>query len=518
MNQKQKKIIIIAVAAVLVLAAALGIVWFVRSHVFVDGKVYAKNAPVLDLREKQITVEHYEAVQELLPDCEIEWMVPFQESYYAEDTQKLTLTSLTEEEVEVLDYLPELEVVDAVGCTDYDQLLALQARHSECQVLYTVSVDGQDYPQDSTKLTVTDLTAEELALLQYLPELKAVNAEGCQNYAMLKQLQETYPDCEVSYFVTVAGASYNESTTSLSLTDPDMEELAEMLAYLPRLESVDIAAPTCTAEELTALREAYPNVAINWSKELLGKTFFTTDTEIDISGVKLETLDEVEAAMAYFPDAEKLVLGRCGLDNELLAEYRERVRADYKVVWSMRIGTLTVRTDDIYFMPVKYGGEISNYQLQNLYYCEDMLCVDLGHYPVVNIDWVKGMPHLKYLIVADGPLVYIDAISTCKELIYLELFDTHISDYTPLLGCTALQDLNVADTFGDPLVFTEMTWLNNLWINQCGVTREERQLLTESLPNTRIEFDHGSYCGGGWRDVQNYFDMRDLLGMPYNTW
>ena len=81
----------------------------------------------------------------------------------------------------------------------------------------------------------------------------------------------------------------------------------------------------------------------------------------------------------------------------------------------------------------------------------------------------------------------------------------------------------LTDTIGDdynadfrPLA--EMTWLKNLWINGNGVSQADRKYLTEALPDTRIEFDAGWITGNGWRELQNYFDMRDLLGMPYNPW
>ena len=35
---------------------------------------------------------------------------------------------------------------------------------------------------------------------------------------------------------------------------------------------------------------------------------------------------------------------------------------------------------------------------------------------------------------------------------------------------------------------------------------------------TYIKYCDGEMTANGWRDLQNYFDMRDLLGMAYNTW
>jgi len=247
-------------------------------------------------------------------------------------------------------------------------------------------------------------------------------------------------------------------------------------------------------------------------------------TEIELEDMYFTSLDEVEAQTAYFPSLEKLVLLNCGydkknlFDDETLAAFREKMRPNYKVVWSMYLYGMTVRTDDLYFMPNKYGVRVSNYLLPRLRYCEDMLCVDLGHHNIVDLSFVEGMPHLKYFICVDSNLMYIEPISTCKELIYCELFWTKISDFTPLLGCTSLEDLNVAGTNGDPMVFKDMPWLKNLWIRGSAVRPSEWETLKAALPDTNIVFDTGGYTTNGWRQLQNYYDMRDLLGMPYNTW
>ena len=247
-------------------------------------------------------------------------------------------------------------------------------------------------------------------------------------------------------------------------------------------------------------------------------------TEIDLTGMLFESPEDVVEELAYFPALEKVIMSECGptqkewFDNETMAAFREKMRDQYKVVWTVRINNMKARTDDTYFMPNKYGQVVTNYQVQNLKYCEDMICVDLGHMAIQNIEFVEYMPHLKYFIVVDAPLMYIDSISTCKELIYLEFFWTWLNDFTPLLECTALEDLNVSRTNGDPMVFKEMTWLKNLWIDGNDLTDAEKKELEAALPNTYIKYCYGLMAGNGWRLLQNYYDMRDLLGMPYNTW
>ncbi len=464
---KRRTIIILILVLVLALAAMVGLIgqrmWYEKNHVFIEDAVYEKELQVLDLRGTGRSMEHYEAVRQQLPDCEIRYDLPFQGSFYADDTRELTITSLTDAEVTLLDYLPELKAVHAEGCTDYEQLRALQARRPDCAVTYTVSLFGEEYPQDTRTLSF------ESELL-------------------------------------------------------DMQQLQDALINLTQMEEIHFDQPVVPVEELTGLMEACPDIRITWEKDAFGQTYSSDMTELDLSGMVFASLEEVEQGTAYFPALEKVILSECGpapkqwFDNDTMAAFREKMRSQYKVVWTVRINDLKVRTDDTYFMPAKYHKVVTNYQVQNLKYCEDMLCVDLGHMDVFDISFVEGMPHLKYFIVADARLMFIEPISTCKELIYVEFFRTWINDYTPLLECTALQDLNLAWTKGDPMVFKEMTWLNNLWIDGDDLTDSEKKELEAALPDTFIQYCYGMLTRNGWRDLQNYFDMRDLLGMPYNDW
>lgn len=425
------------------------------SHIFVGNAVYDKDSKTLDLRGADISAAHFDSLRAQLPECDILWDVPFQGSRISSDTAELTITALTDDDIAMLDYLTGLTAIRADGCTDYAQLLSLQQRH---------------------------------------------------------------PDCSISYQVTIGADSYPNSTTALTFSKADPEELLEKLQYLPHLESVHFIEPAMEAESLLQLRERYPGIGITWELEVLGVPCRDDAAELDFSGTPLESVEELEQKMAYFPNLEKLILCDCGIDNETMAAFRERVREDYKVVWSVQIYRLTVRTDDVTFMPVKYDIYVTDVHTHDLVYCEDMLCVDLGHHQVKNIDWIYGMPKLQYLILADTWVNDITPIATLKDLIYLELFKTDITDYTPLTSCTALEDVNLAYTRGDASVLSSMTWLNNLWINQCKVDDETRQLLTESLPDTFIEFDHGWHMGNNWRSLPNYFKMRDLLEMPYYDW
>ena len=146
-----------------------------------------------------------------------------------------------------------------------------------------------------------------------------------------------------------------------------------------------------------------------------------------------------------------------------------------------------------------------------------MICIDIGHHPVKDISFVRYMPHLKYLILTDTAVQDISPLENAKELIYLEFTFGIIRDYTPLLGCTALEDLNMDNLwyFADPTPLYQMTWLKTLFWEGCSGSVILK--LQEALTETRLDFtgSTSNSVGTGWRNLQNYYDMRDILGMPY---
>ena len=537
-KKSNKKTIAVLLVLVIVSAALLGgMVWFMNSHFFVGGKAYPNKAQELDLRNQSVSVAEYDAIQEKLPDCTIQWNIPFQNSTYPNDTTSLSVRSLSEADLKVLSYFENLKEIDAVGCRDYEELEKLREQNPGLQLKYTVTIDGQEYPQDAASVTCTDLTDEEIALMAYLPDLESVDASECRNYEQIGKLTQAIPGLAVSYRVELMGQTFTEKDTAATFQNPDIGALMEKLAWLPHMETVHLVEPGASAESLRQLMDAYPGVTFTWDKTVLGKTFYSGDVEYDLTdsnlavvtapawaypldaGETAEITEAVEAAMAYFPNAEKVILPACAFDNETMSAFREKMRPEYKVVWTVYVTKKPVRTDQEVIHSSAYQVCFIDEQSQDLKYCEDAVVVDIGHSYVKDISWVRGMPNLKYLILTHNWVKDLTPLESCKKLVYLELYwNDWIPDYTPLQGCTALEDLNVSGTYADIEPLTKMTWLKNLWANRCNLTEAESQMLEDALPNTKVVSREGMYTGGGWREVQGYYDMRDIMGLPYNHW
>lgn len=507
--------VLLAVALVVVIAA--GAIFAVTHFTVIHGKIYPMNFRALDLRDQELTVAEFDAVAEKFPDSFLLWNIPFQGGYLSSDTKILAVTSLSWEDVERLDYAIGLETVDGTACTDYAQLLALQQRRPEIQVNYQVEINGVSYPQDTQKLELTGLTEEQTGLLGYLPELSQVVVSGCQDYDLLKSLQEEHPQWNLHYSVTLNGQEYAWDTETIQVENVTCEEVSEAMAAMPNLKSLTAVNPQGDGQILVELQETYPNVEMHWQVELYGQTVTEDITELDISGTQITSCEEVAQAVACLPNLEKLVMSDCGVDNETMAAFREQQREHYKVVWTVNLGTRKalgnrryIRTD-----ATKLWANCYYYddELVNLKYCEDMVALDLGHTGVINLDFVAYMPELTYLIVADSGVQDLTPLESCKKLIWLELGWCYIKSYEPLLGCTALEDLNIGRTYADPTPISQMTWLKNLW---CMDTRwESRQLWLETLTDTTIESSGSDVVAHGWRKLPNYYKMRDALGAYY---
>ena len=564
MYQKERKLnpVLLIVLAAALLAVGIA-VWFLLTHVWVAGTFYSRNADVLDLRFADVTTADYDKLRKKAPNSEILWRIPFQGKTYDQDTDVLYVTSLTDEDVATLDYFTRLKTVEAQECTDYPQLAALTARRPEVTVEYAVTIDGRKYPQDTAVVSISGITEEEINLLTYLPELTAVTAVGCRTPEQMTQLRDFCQEKGLSFALRFGTKTYPDTVQELDVTGVTDGEL-ELLQLLPELKTLHLKNPEADPETVAQLRSTYPKADISWEVEIAGVSFPDDTKEVDLSAAlessaaqtttataagtqtavgaqtttKTQTttgtaagtqstketqstapavtldLEDLEKKMSYLSDAKQVFLGKCGLDNEELAALRERVRDSYKLVWTVQLGKkLTARTDDTTFMPVReHVYYFLDEDAYNLRYCEDMLCVDVGHMGLTNIDFVKGMPHLQILILAhNGQLQDISPISSCKELIFLELDWSAVKDFTPLVGCTSLEDLNIGLTYPSVEPLMQMTWLKNLWM----VDRGGAYQLSQALPDTKIVASADATVGAGWRNLPNYYKMRDMLGMEY---
>lgn len=321
----------------------------------------------------------------------------------------------------------------------------------------------------------------------------------------------------MQYTLDVGGKVLSSDARSLDLAAADVtrQELEHVLPLFRNAEELILTNTGLTDTELKALARQFPDIFFLCTMEFAGKPFSTDSTEIDISKCPI-TVDEVEALLPFFPKLQQLDMSYCGIEDEAMDALNRRY-PDIDILWTLQIGLVTLRTDAIYFFPAAINemNLPSNEELKKLRYCTEMIAIDIGHSKATECDWLEYTPHVKYLILADTKITDLTPLSSLKELIYLELFSMDLHDYSPLLECTALQDLNISSTYADPEPITKMTWLHNLMWNfvmEDPVLAEKAVLLEEQLPDTNVTIQTWRNIGGLWRHIPNYYVFRDIIG------
>lgn len=512
--------------------AACAVGYLFANFAMVNFHLYPKDAVSLDLRGEDMSLRKYQALQRSMPQCDILWNVPFQGGLLNSSAEEITVASLTDADLAALACFPDLTAVHAEGCTDYENLMRLKEAYPDVALTYTVSLDGTDYAQDTQLVEVGGITDEELSRLPYLPQLRTLIVNGSEASRDFTALRSYCENAGIVFLVRIGQALTETTAANLEVEEITDAELS-LLSCLPNLKTLHMINPKADPEAVFALQDTYPNVKVSWEIRIGDAVFQSTDTEIDISRQAVTDLSDVEQKMAYLPQAQTLIFGLCGIDNpnwgnskakdlavceidnEDMSAYRDRVRDKYKVVWTVRLGpSIALRTDKDNFMPNHFGvGQFFDDYTVNLKYCEDMVCLDLGHMTMHTIDFVTYMPKLKYLILAWSEVQYIEPIRTCKNLVWLELDNSCIRDYSPLVDCTALEDLNIGKTFCDITPILQMTWLKNLYM--IFGNGGDAWKASQALPNTHVVAQGDATVGGGWRRLPNYYAMRDCLHMYY---
>ena len=413
-----------------------------------------------------------------------------------------------------------------------DVVNRIQTEIPELEVNYSVAFSGGNYSWDVDTLLMNTVAQEDIQLLKHLPNLQTVVLEtGSYDVRQVEALRGALHNAGLRFGVILGGEIHMDTEKTLQVSGITDEDLS-MLQFVTAMETLHLQNPQADPQQIFTLQEKLPAVAVTWDVVLGDQTYDTSATAVDLTAVEVTNLEEVEQKLSYLPNLEQVTFGVCGVDNpawgnsrsklaaspiknEDMAAYRDRVRDSYKVVWTVRLGpSIALATDKDNFMPNHFGvGQLPDEYAYNLRYCEEMVCLDVGHMTLRDISFVEYMPNLKYLILAWTEVQYIEPIRSCKNLVFLELDNSCIRDLSPLVDCTALEDLNLGNTFCDVTPILEMTWLKNVYF--IDGSRASAYQFSQAVPTAHVVATGNATVGGGWRRLQNYYDMRDCLNMPY---
>lgn len=163
-------------------------------------------------------------------------------------------------------------------------------------------------PTEDTRDQLEDLTIIvtnfDISQLYYYPNLKTLDLSGSVCYPEIMEYCRMNPQVDVTYTVDLGGTAPGNATTSLVLKKGgyQYETLLENLKYLPLVESLSLPDTDLTAQELTELEEAYPELKLSYTVTLLGKEYPGDTTELDLSSLTSEQIAQAAPALGRFPE------------------------------------------------------------------------------------------------------------------------------------------------------------------------------------------------------------------------
>lgn len=172
--------------------------------------------------------------------------------------------------------------------------------------------------------------------------------------------------------------------------------------------------------------------------------------DLDAAGIRTVDREELAALIDEMPNVKEVRL----FDAEMTTEDQEWLFDRYypKIFFgfTIHIGPHTIRTDQTAFSTLHYSSPTkddprhTSEELFCLRMCTRLKALDLGHNYLTDLNFLNWMPDIEVLIISPNyGLKDISPVANCKNLVYLECFNTPITDLSPLAGCTKLRDLNL---------------------------------------------------------------------------
>lgn len=236
---------------------------------------------------------------------------------------------------------------------------------------------------------------------------------------------------------------------------------------------------------------------------------------VDLSGVKKVKLSQFMQELDQLPNLKRVDMW----DANLSKEDRLKLQEKYPEVffgWTIHVNQLhTVRTDATAFSTLGKQPLLNKQNMVNFTMCPDLLALDVGHCLIQDISFMRDMPKLKVLILADAGIKDISPLEGQTEVEYLELFLNNIKDISPLTNMTKLRDVNLGfNQITDLSPLYDLPNLERVWLmNNPGLKDEEVERLRQHQSDCEIV----TYS---WGATGNQMEKRDgqLVQFPGTSW
>lgn len=182
------------------------------------------------------------------------------------------------------------------------------------------TVHPEHHNEDATEVTTDpmELVEElevvmsegELYKLGNYPNLKRVDFSGSTCYAAIIKFAQNHPHIAVTYSVDLGGTWVSDKDSSAILQPGafDYALLVENLQYLPNLAAVSLPDITLNAQQIHDLLTVYPELSLEYTINVLGKSYDLGTTELDLSGMSSAQAEDAADQLGLLTNLKTVTL------------------------------------------------------------------------------------------------------------------------------------------------------------------------------------------------------------------
>ena len=178
-----------------------------------------------------------------------------------------------------------------------------------------VELSSGIFPCEAKTLN-TVVTARDIAMLDYFPDLVSADFSGSSCYEEIARWASQHPEVDVRYTVPMPdGSKLDNKTEMLDLSRVENAQLpavAEAIKHLPAIKKVSLGTIGGERLELGALAElktALPNAMFEFDLHVAGNDVSAEAESIDLSSLDKAELADAAAALACMSNLKSVNLG-----------------------------------------------------------------------------------------------------------------------------------------------------------------------------------------------------------------
>lgn len=212
------------------------------------------------------------------------------------------------------------------GCRETQDPAAIVA--TEIITLPTAPVAEETVAETDPRELVEELTvvleAGEMYTLEHYPNLKSVDLSGSTCYDAILSYMQKHPEVAVTYTVDLGGTAVQGSAVDATLETGGFsyETLLENLQYLPKLVRVNLPDVELNTQQINALVAAYPEVSLHYTVQLLGESYDSSITELDLSAMDASQTEDTASKLGLLTNLTSVKLSN-SLSMEDVAQLQD---------------------------------------------------------------------------------------------------------------------------------------------------------------------------------------------------